>query len=186
MNNARAENRIAFVMTDGIEQIEHTEPWAAVLEAGFSADLIADHPGEIQGYIDDINEGDRFRVDKTLDEANPSDYIGIVIPGGVLNADTIRTNKDAQEFVRDFFEKDKFVATICHGAWLLIEAGLVKNKKITSYQSIRTDLVNAGADWIDKALVVDSNLISSRTPDDISEFNREILRHAEAAVSDAK
>jgi len=166
--------RIAFIATHGVEQVELTEPWKAVEQEGAKPELISLEPGEIQAF-QHLDHGDKFKVDKTISEVNPDDYDNVVLPGGVANPDFLRVNEDVVSFVRDFFEKGKPVASICHGPWTVIETGVVDGMTITSWPSLRTDLRNAGANWVDKEVVVDRGLITSRWPDDLPAFNAALI-----------
>ena len=165
---------IAFLATDGVEQIEYTEPRKAVEQAGGTAHLISLESGEIPGF-NHLDKGDTFPVDKAVGEASADDYDGLVLPGGVANPDFLRNDKDAVGFVRSFFEAGKPVAAICHGPWTLVETGMIKGKKMTSYESIKTDLKNAGANWVDEEVVVDNGLVTSRKPDDLPAFNKKMI-----------
>jgi protease I len=166
--------RIAFLATDMVEQVELTEPWKAVEEAGGRPELVSLEEGEIQGF-DHYDKADTFPVDRTVSEASADDYDGLVLPGGVGNPDTLRTDEDAVRFVRTFVESGKPVAVICHGPWTLVEADVVRGCTLTSYPSIKTDIRNAGGDWVDREVVVDGNLISSRQPDDLPAFCRTLV-----------
>jgi deglycase len=166
--------RIAFIATHGVEQVELTEPWKAVEQEGAKPELISLEPGEIQAF-QHLDHGDKFKVDKTISEVNPDDYDNVVLPGGVANPDFLRVNEDVVSFVRDFFEKGKPVASICHGPWTIIETGVVDGMTITSWPSLRTDLRNAGANWVDKEVVVDKGLVTSRWPDDLPAFNAKLI-----------
>jgi protease I len=161
--------RIAFVATDGVEQVELTEPWKAVEEAGGQPELISIEDGEIQGF-DHLDKADTFAVDKTAGDANAVDYDGLVLPGGVANPDTLRTDEDVIGFITGFFEEGKPVAVICHGPWTLVEGDLVRGRTITSWPSVKTDIRNAGGEWVDEEVVVDGGLVSSRKPDDLPAF----------------
>ena len=161
--------RVAFLAADGVEQIELTEPWKAVKEAGAEPELVSIESGEIQGF-NHLDKGDTFPVDMTVSEADASDYDGLVLPGGVANPDFLRTKSDAVGFVRSFFEAHKPVSAICHAPWTLIEADVVSGRTVTSWPSLQTDLRNAGAEWVDKEVVVDSGLTTSRKPDDLKAF----------------
>ncbi|HLK70949.1 MAG TPA: type 1 glutamine amidotransferase domain-containing protein [Steroidobacteraceae bacterium] len=166
--------KIAILATDGFEQAELTEPRKALLEAGADTDIIAPKSGRIRGWkLKDW--GDEIGVDATLDEADPKDYDALVLPGGVMNPDHLRMNPQAVAFVKAFVDADKPVGAICHGPWTLVEAGAARGHRMTSWPSLRTDLRNAGADWVDEEVVVDGNLVTSRKPDDIPAFNREII-----------
>jgi protease I len=161
--------RVAFLAAEGVEQIELTEPWKAVEDEGGQPELISLEPGEVQAF-EHLDKGDTFDVDKTAADADASDYDGLVLPGGVANPDFLRTDEDAVAFVRAFFEAGKPVAAICHAPWTLIEADVVRDRKVTSWPSLATDLRNAGADWVDEEVVVDNGLVTSRKPDDLTAF----------------
>jgi protease I len=161
--------RIAFVATDGVEQVELTEPWKAVEEAGGQPELISVEDGEIQAY-DSLEEADTFSVGKSASEADANDYAGLVLPGGVANPDKLRTDEDVIGFITGFFEEGKPVAVICHGPWTLVEGDLVRGRKLTSWPSVKTDIRNAGGEWVDEEVVVDGGLVSSRKPDDLPAF----------------
>ena len=167
--------KVAFVLKRGVEQPELTEPWRVIEEAGGEPVLISEEPGTITALIGDWDRGDDFDVDLTLDEADPADYDALVLPGGTLNSDKIRNNVQAIAFVKAFFEANKPVASICHGPWILIEAGVVPGRTLTSTTRIATDLRNAGATWVDQEVVVDGNLITSRSPRDLEAFNAAIV-----------
>ena len=167
--------KVAFVLKRGVEQPELTEPWRVIEEAGGQPVLISEEPGTITALIGDWDRGDDFTVDLTLDEADPADYDALVLPGGTLNSDKIRTNQQAIDFVKAFFDQNKPVASICHGPWILIEAGVVPGRTLTSTARISTDLKNAGATWVDQEVVVDGNLITSRSPRDLEAFNAAIV-----------
>ena len=161
--------RIAFVATDGVEQVELTEPWGAVEEAGGSPELVSLKPGEIQGFRH-LDKGDTFQVDRTAAEADAADYDGLVLPGGVANPDFLRTDEDVVGFIRGFFEEGKPVAAICHGPWTLVEADVVRGRTLTSWPSVQTDIRNAGGEWVDEEVCVDGGLVTSRKPDDLPAF----------------
>ena len=186
MANELQGKRIAFLAADGVEQVELTEPWKAVEEAGGEPELLSIEAGEIQGF-NHLDQGDTFPVDKEVAKADATDYDGLVLPGGVANPDFLRTDKNAVAFVRDFFEQGKPVGVICHGPWTIVEAGVVKGRKITSWPSLRTDIRNAGGNWVDEEVVVDAGLVSSRNPDDLPAFCAKIVEefgegeHAEQA-----
>jgi protease I len=169
MANELQGKRIAFLAADGVEQVELTEPWQAVEQAGGEPDLISLERGEIQGF-EHHDKGTTFPVDKAVAEADPTDYDGLVLPGGVINPDLLRANEEAVRFVRTFFEQGKPAGAICHGIWTLVEAGVVKGRKLTSWPSVRTDVENAGGTWVDQELVVDRGLFTSRKPDDLPAF----------------
>jgi protease I len=166
--------RIAFLATDMVEQVELTEPWKAVKEAGGQPELISLEEGEIQGF-NHYDKADTFPVDKTVEEARADDYDALVIPGGVGNPDSMRMDENAVEFTRQFFEQGKPVGVICHGPWMLVEAGVLRGRKVTSWPSLRTDIQNAGGNWVDQEVVVDEGLVTSRKPDDLPAFNEKIV-----------
>jgi protease I len=161
--------RIAFLATDGVEQVELTEPWKAVEDAGATPELISLKSGEIQGFNHD-EKADTFAVDKLVADVSAEDYDGLVLPGGVANPDTLRMNDEAVDFVRDFFKQQKPVAAICHGPWMLVEADVVEGRTLTSWPSLKTDIRNAGGNWVDKEVEVDNGLVTSRKPDDLKAF----------------
>jgi protease I len=165
---------IAFLATDGVEQVEYTEPRKAVEQAGGTAHLVSLEAGQIQGF-NHLDKGDTFPVDKAVAEASADNYDGLVLPGGVANPDVLRTDKSAVQFVRSFFEAGKPVASICHGAWTLVEADVVKGRTLTSWPSIRTDIENAGGAWVDEEVHTDRGLVTSRKPDDLPAFNAKIV-----------
>jgi protease I len=180
--------RVAFLATDMVEQVELTEPWKAVEQAGGTPELISLEEGEIQGFNHD-EKADTFKVDKTVEEASADDYDALVIPGGVGNPDTMRMDENAVELVRQFFDQNKPVGVICHGPWMLVEAGVVRGRKLTSWPSLQTDIRNAGGEWVDEEVVVDHGLVTSRKPDDLPAFNAKIVEefcegeHAEQSAS---
>ena len=167
--------KIAFlVAAEGTEQVELTDPWKAVEEAGGKPELVSIKPGEIQAF-NHFDKGDTFPVDRTVEEARADDYDGLVLPGGVGNPDQLRGDENAVAFARAFFEQGKPVGVICHGPWTLVEADVVKGRTITSWPSVKTDLRNAGANWVDEEVVVDEGLVSSRNPDDLPAFCEKIV-----------
>jgi protease I len=166
--------KIAFVATHGVEQVELTEPWDAVKQEGGQPELLSLEEGQIQGF-NHLDHGDTFDVDKTVASASSDDYEGLVLPGGVANPDFLRVDEDVQSFVRSFFEAGKPVGAICHGPWTLIDAGVAKGLTLTSWPSLRTDLTNAGATWIDQEVHVDRGLTTSRNPDDLPAFCAKIV-----------
>jgi protease I len=180
--------RVAFLATDMVEQVELTEPWKAVKDAGGTPELVSLKEGEIQGF-NHYDRADTFKVDRTVEEARAEDYDALVIPGGVGNPDTMRTDENAVQLVRDFFEQGKPVGVICHGPWMLVEAGVLRGRKVTSWPSLQTDIRNAGGDWVDQEVVVDNGLVTSRKPDDLPAFNEKIVeefcegRHEQQAAS---
>jgi len=174
MANELQGKKIAFLATDMVEQVELTEPWKAVQEAGGQPELVSLKPGTIQGF-NHYDKADTFDVDKPVEEVSASDYDGLVQPGGVGNPDTLRADENAVSFVREFFEQGKPVALICHGPWMLVEAGVVRGRTVTSWPSLQTDIRNAGGNWVDEEVVVDNGLVTSRKPDDLPAFNRKLV-----------
>lgn len=166
--------RVAFLFTDGAEQVEVTEPLEAVRKAGAETDIVSLEKGEVEMWKH-FDKGDKMTAEVAVADADPSDYDGLVLPGGVANPDQLRLNKDAVKFVRAFFEQDKPVGVICHGPWMLVETGVAKGRKVTSWPSLQTDLRNAGADWVDEEVVVDNGLVTSRKPDDLPAFCAKIV-----------
>jgi protease I len=166
--------RIAIVATDGFEQSELTEPLKALRQAGAEVEVIAPHREPIQG-MRHHDKGDKVEVDRTLDEAHAEEYTALVLPGGVANPDALRTNQRAVAFVKHFFEAGKPVAAICHGPWTLVEADVVRGRTVTSWPSLKTDLKNAGAKWVDREVVVDHGLVTSRRPDDLPAFCKKMI-----------
>lgn len=164
-----SDKKIAFLAAEGVEQVELTEPWRAVEAAGGSPELISLEPGHVQAF-NHLDRGDEFRVDRTVADADASDYDALVLPGGVANPDLLRASADAVAFVRAFFEQAKPVAAICHAPWTLVEAGVVSGRTLTSWPSLRTDIANAGGRWVDEEVVVDGGLVTSRKPDDLDAF----------------
>src|SRR3954465_9718854 len=160
---------IAFLAAEGVEQVELTEPWKAVEQAGGKPELVSVEDGEVPAF-NHLHKADTVKVDRTVSEASAADYDGLVLPGGVANPDFLRTDEDAVSFVRAFFEQAKPVGVICHGPWTLVEADVVRDRTITSWPSLQTDLRNAGANWVDEEVVVDQGLVSSRKPDDLPAF----------------
>jgi protease I len=166
--------KIAFIATDMVEEVELTKPWEAVKEAGGQPELISMETGEIQAF-NHYDKSQTYKVDKDFSSARVDDYDGLVIPGGVGNPDTMRTDDDAVEFVRSFFEAGKPVAVICHGPWMLVEADVVRGRKVTSWPSLETDIRNAGGNWVDEEVVVDQGLVTSRKPDDLPAFCKKMV-----------
>ena len=166
--------RIAILATEGVEQSELERPREALSQAGAATDLISPKKGEIHAWDED-DFGETFQVDVSLDDANPEKYDGLLLPGGVMNPDKLRMHPSAIEFVRAFFAAGKPVAAICHGPQVLIDADVVRGRKLTSYPSVKKDLMNAGANWVDEQVVVDNGLVTSRKPDDIPAFNAKMI-----------
>ena len=166
---------IAFlVAAEGIERVELTEPWAAVVEAGGSPVLLSPEKGEVQTF-DHLDKAETLPVDKAVKDADLADYDALVLPGGVANPDALRLDGDAVGFIRDFVGTGKPVAAICHAPWTLVEAGVLQGRTLTSWPSLRTDITNAGATWVDQQVVTDGNLITSRNPDDLPAFTKALL-----------
>ncbi len=176
--------RVAILVTQGFEQIEMTSPRQALDGAGASTVLIAPDSGQVKAW-DETDWGDSFAVDATITQSDAADFDALLLPGGVMSPDKLRMDEDAVSFVRRFFEAGKPVAAICHAPWLLVEADVVSGRQVTSYPSLRTDLANAGAEWVDREVVVDAGLVTSRKPDDLEAFNHKMLeefaegRHAD-------
>ena len=166
--------KVAILAADGFEQVELTKPRAALDEAGATTTVVSIKPGEIQG-LNHADKGDTVAVDRTLDEAKPEDFDTLMIPGGLMNPDTLRSSDGALEFVRHFFREGKPVAAICHAPWVLIDAGIIRGRTVTSWPAIKSDIQNAGAHWVDQEVVVDNGLVTSRRPDDIPAFNEKMI-----------
>jgi protease I len=175
MAKALDGKRIAILSTDGVEQSELTEPRDALEKAGAKTDLVSPKGGKIQA-MQHREKGDKFDVDVELKSANPDDYDALVLPGGVANPDALRIIPEAVKFVRSFFDSRKPIASICHGPWMLVEADIAQDHKMTSWPSLRTDIRNAGGDWVDEEVVQDGLITTSRKPDDLPAFNREMLK----------
>jgi protease I len=190
MGNRLEGKRVAFLATDGVEQVELTEPWRAVEREGGTPELVSLRSGEIQGF-DHLDKDQTFTVDRTVSEAKADDYDGLVLPGGVANPDFLRVDEDAVRFTRAFFEAGKPVAAICHGPWTLVEAAVVGGRTLTSWPSLKTDIRNAGGEWVDEEVHVDAGLVSSRRPDDLPAFCDKLVeeicegRHDEQALQTA-
>jgi len=167
--------KVAFlVANEGVEQVELTEPWQEARRQGAQTELIAPDEGEVQAF-NHLDRGDTFPVDRAVSDVDASDYDALVLPGGVANPDNLRTNKDAVGFVRAFFEDHKPVAAICHAPWTLVEADVVRDRTLTSWPSVQTDIRNAGGTWVDEEVVVDQGLVTSRKPDDLPAFNAKMV-----------
>ncbi len=194
MANELTGHKIAFLATDGVEQVELTGPWQALRDAGAMPHLISLKAGAIRAVNNDTEQGDTFPVDQTVQEARASDYDALVLPGGVANPDHLRMDKDAVRFVKEFFLAGKPVGAICHGPWMLVEADVVRGRTVTSWPSLQTDIRNAGGNWVDKEVQSDHGLVTSRNPHDIPAFNKKIVEefaegrheaHAQLARADA-
>jgi protease I len=166
--------KVAILATHGFEESELKSPKEYIEQQGWTAEIISPEAGSIKSWADK-NWGPEYKVDKTLSEVSASDYNALVLPGGVINPDKLRTNDDALKFVKDFFDQKKPVAAICHGPWTLINAGVIDGRKVTSVKSISQDLINAGAEWSDKEVVTDQGLVTSRTPEDLPAFNKKLV-----------
>jgi protease I len=190
MEKSLKGKKVAILATDGFEQSELAEPLKALEQAGATAHIVSPKAGAIKGWKH-TEWGDSFAVDATLADADPHHYDALVLPGGVMNPDKLRRDPKVQQFVRSFFDEGKPVGAICHGPWTLIDTGVVKGRKVTSYETIQTDLKNAGAQWVDQEVVVDHGLVTSRKPDDLPAFNRKLIeeiaegRHAGQAMAGA-
>ena len=174
MNQQLNGKRVAILVADGFEQVELTQPKQALELAGATTQIVSPAKGQVKGW-NHIEWGDQFPVDLPLEQARPDDFDALLLPGGVMNPDKLRANTQAVQFVKAFFEAGKPIAAICHGPWTLIEAGAVQGRKMTSYESIQTDLKNAGANWVDQEVVSDQGIVTSRTPADIPAFNRKMI-----------
>ena len=166
--------KVAFLATNGVEQVELTEPWKKVEEEGGSPELVSLESGEIQAF-EHLDHGDKIQVDKAVSDASADDYDGLVLPGGVANPDFLRADEDAVNFVRSFVEQAKPIGAICHGPWTLVEADVVKGRTLTSFPTLQTDIRNAGGNWVDEEVHVDEGLVSSRNPDDLPAFCDKIV-----------
>lgn len=166
--------KVAILVADGFEQVEMTEPRKALQKAGAETKIVSPKSGQIQG-MHHADKGDKFDVDLELDEARPQDFDALMIPGGLMNPDQLRSTPEALEFTRHFFEEGKPVAAICHGPWVLIDAGVVRGRTLTSWPAIKTDVKNAGGKWVNEEVVVDNGLVTSRKPDDIPAFNEKMI-----------
>ena len=166
--------KVAILVADGFEQVEMTKPRDALDTAGAETKIVSPKSGQIQG-MHHADKGDKFDVDLTLDEARPEEFDAIMIPGGLMNPDQLRGTVEALEFVRHFFEEGKPAAVICHGPWVLIDAGVVRGRTLTSWPNIQTDVRNAGGQWVNEEVVVDNGLVTSRKPDDIPAFNKKMI-----------
>jgi protease I len=174
MNKDLSNLKVAILVAEGFEQVELTKPKEALENAGATTMIVSPAEGRVEGW-NHFDKGDKFTVDVPLKEANAADFDALLLPGGVANPDQLRMNEKAVSFVKEFFGAGKPVAVICHGPWTLIDAGVVKGRKITSWPSIKQDLINAGAEWVDQECVVDQGLVTSRKPDDIPAFNEKMI-----------
>lgn len=177
--------RVAIIATDGFEEVELTSPKKALEDAGAEVHIVSDKSPSIKAWKEG-NWSDEYQVDKSLEDISANDYHALVIPGGVINPDKMRRNAQAVSFVRSFFRQQKPVAAICHGPWLLAEAGVLKDRKITSFHSIKTDMTNAGARWVNEEVVVDEGLVTSRSPEDLDAFNRKLVEEVKEGKHEAQ
>ena len=177
--------KVAFLATDGVEEVELTAPWNALKQAGAEVKLVSERSGEIQAVNHD-QKGSRFPVDAEVSKVSARDFDALVLPGGVANPDKLRTNKGAVNFVREFMEADKPVAAICHGPWLLAEADAVRGRTITSWPSLETDVKNAGGAWVDKPVQLDQKLLTSRKPDDLPAFCAQLVELLASAIDERR
>ena len=177
--------RIAIIAADMVEQVELVEPRKALEAAGAETELISLRPGTIQGF-NHFDKADTHQVDRTVEEADTADYDGLMIPGGVGNPDLLRGDENMVAFTHAFFEQGKPVAAICHGPWMLVEAGVVRDRELTSWPTLRTDIRNAGGNWVDEQVVVDGGLVTSRKPDDIPAFNAKMIEEFAEGIHAAK
>jgi protease I len=175
MANELNGKKIAIIATDGVEQVELTEPRKAVEQAGASTELLSVSTGEIQAMNSDINPADTFKVDKEISDASPAGYDGLIVPGGTVNADRLRIDDRVVSFIQEHFKAGKPAGVICHGPWTLVEADLVRDRTVTSYPSLKTDIRNAGGKWVDQEVVVEEGLVTSRKPDDLPAFCAKIV-----------
>lgn len=180
-NEILNSKRVAILATDGFEKSELFDPKATLEKAGVKVDVVSLKSGEIKSW-DKKDWGETIKVDVVLSDANVEDYDGLLLPGGVINPDKLRIEEDAVSFVREFGEAGKPIAAICHGPWTLIDAGLVEGRKMTSYPSIKTDLINAGAEWVDEEVVTDQGLVTSRKPSDIPAFTAKFMSELEEGI----
>lgn len=174
MENKLSNKKVAILVADGFEEVEFTKPLEALQDAGANVEVISLHDGEVKAWAEK-DWGKTYPVDKTVSEANAKDYDALVLPGGVMNPDHLRESQEAVNFVSGFFDDSKPIAAICHGPWTLIETGELKGRSVTSYPSLKTDLINAGANWVDQEVVVDNGLVTSRNPNDLPAFCRKMV-----------
>jgi protease I len=177
--------KVAILVAKGFEQVELTEPRRALEHAGATIEIVSPEDGTVRGW-DHTDWGEEIPVDRSLSDARAEDYDALLLPGGVMNPDHLRKNEDAVRFTRAFFEAHKPVAAICHAPWLLVEADVVRDREVTSYESLKTDLRNAGAKWVDREVVVDNGLVTSRNPDDLPAFNRKMLEEFAEGVHEGQ
>jgi protease I len=177
--------KIAFLAADGFEEVELTEPWKAVEEAGAKPEMVSIKSGQIYA-MNHHDKAGMYKVEKTVDQVSPRDYDGLILPGGVINPDILRTNKKAVEFVRGFFTEGKPVGAICHGPWTLVEANVVRGRTLTSWPSLQTDIRNAGGTWVDEQVEVDNGLVTSRKPADLPAFCKKVIEEFSEGIHQAQ
>lgn len=177
--------KVAILATNGFEEVELTSPKEAMEKEGFEVHIISPEKNKIKAW-DKTDWSKEYKVDKNLGEVSALDYDALMLPGGVMNPDNMRTNKEAQKFVKDFFEQKKPVAAICHAPWMLISAGVVKGRTMTSYHTLKDDLINAGANWVDQEVVVDEGFVTSRNPDDLPAFNKKLIEEIKEGKHEAQ
>jgi deglycase len=175
MAHSLDSKKVAIIATDGVEQVELVKPREAVENAGASTELLSPGTDEIQAMNGDINPADKFKVDKQIGSVSAADYDGLIVPGGTVNADRLRMQDEVISFIQEFFRAGKPVGVICHGPWTLVEADLVRERTLTSFPSLRTDIRNAGGNWVDQEVVVDQGLVTSRKPDDLPAFCAKVI-----------
>ena len=185
MADELSDKRVAFLFTEGAEQTEVLEPLKAVREAGATVEILSLEQGEVEMWKH-FDKGEKITADRAVSDADPSDYDGLVLPGGVANPDQLRADEDAVSFVRRFVEQGKPVGVICHGPWILAEADVVRGRKVTSWPSVKTDLINAGAEWVDEEVVVDEGIVTSRKPDDLPAFCAKIVEEFAEGVHEER
>jgi protease I len=185
MSDELTGKRVAFLFTEGVEQVELTEPLEAIRNAGGEADTVSVKAGQVQMF-NHLDKGDQIDAEKAASDVDAADYDGLVLPGGVANPDQLRTDEDSVRFVRDFAEQHKPIGVICHGPWTLVEADVVRGRTLTSWPSVETDLRNAGATWVDEEVHVDDNIVSSRKPDDLPAFCKTIVETFARAKAEAR
>ena len=186
MANELQGRKIAFLVAhEGVEQVELTEPWKAVKDAGAEVELVSNRSGQLQGF-NHLDKADTFDVDREVSSVSSDDYDGLVLPGGVANPDILRTVPEAVSFVKGFIEQQKPVGAICHAPWTLVEADVLRGRTVTSYPSLKTDIRNAGAEWVDEEVVTDSGLVTSRNPNDLPAFCDKIVEEFEEGKHSAQ
>ena len=187
MENQLNGKRVAILVTNGFEQVELTGPKEALEAAGAETEIVSPAEKKVRGWEgEDMDWGNKFKVDVPLAEANARNYDALLLPGGVMNPDKLRLHPEAIEFIRQFVNSGKPIGAICHGPWTLIDAGAVRGRRLTSYPSIKTDLINAGANWVDEEVVVDNGIVTSRKPSDIPAFNRKLIEEIAEGVHERK